>query len=128
MKRRLNAALAAGAWLACAPALASCQTFLAVQPAATAQVRATQSLYVAEAAFRGASAALEQASDQGLLKGPDAAKAREFYAAAHKALLAARLAKANGDFALELSGASDAITAAGRIQAIAGIATPISEP
>jgi hypothetical protein len=82
-------------------------------------VRASQTLYVAEAAFEGASTALEQATDQGVLKGADAAKARRFYDTAHAALLAARLAKAGGDYAGELAHASDAITQAGQIQGLA---------
>lgn len=106
--------------LACAP-MAGCQTWLALQPAATTQVRASQALYVAEAAFKDASAALEQAIDQGMLKGPDAAKARQLYDAAHAALLAARLAKAGGDDAGELAHASDAITQAGQIQGLAAL-------
>ena len=120
MKSRLAAALAVA--LAWAP-MAGCQTWLALQPAATAQARASQALYAAEAAFEGASTALEQASDHGLLKGADAAKARQLYDGAHTALLAARLAKAGGDYAGELAHASDAIAQAGQIQ---GLASPAS--
>jgi len=112
-------AAASAVILACAP-MAGCQTWLALQPAATTQVRASQALYVAEAAFEGASAALEQATNRGALKGADAAKARRLYDTAHAALLAARLAKAGGDDAGELAHASDAITQAGQIERLAG--------
>jgi hypothetical protein len=122
MKPHLAAALAVA--LACAP-MAGCQSWLALQPAATAQTRASQALYVAEAAFEGASTALEQATDHGLLKGADAARARQLYDGAHAALLAARLAKAGGDDAGELAHASDAITQAGQIQRLAA-PTPAS--
>ena len=122
MKSPLAATLAVA--LACAP-MAGCQTWLTLQPAATAQARASQALYVAEAAFEGASTALEQATDHGLLKGPDAVKARQLYDGAHTALLAARLAKASGDYAEELARASDAITRAGQIQGLAA-PNPIS--
>ena len=111
-----GAALAA--LLICAP-MAGCQTWLTLQPAATSQARASQALYVAEAAFEGASAALEQAADTGLLKGVDAAKARSLYEAAHAALLAARMAKASGDDAGELAQATDAISQAGQVQRLA---------
>src|SRR5471032_2689557 len=116
MRSRLAAALAVA--LACAP-MAGCQTWLALRPAATTQLRASQALYVAEAAFEGASTALEQATDQGALKGEAAAKARQLYDTAHAALLAARLAKAGGDYAGELAHASDAIAQAGQVQGLA---------
>ena len=115
MRSHLAAALAVA--LACEP-MAGCQTWLALQPAAT-QARASQALYVAEAAFEGASTALERATDHGVLKGADAARARQIYDAAHAALLAARLAKAGGDYGGELAHASDAITQAGEIQGLA---------
>ena len=115
MRSHLAAALAVA--LACAP-MAGCQTWLALQPATT-QVRASQALYLAEAAFESASAFLEQATDRGVLKGADAVKARQLYDAAHAALLAARLAKAGGDYAGELAHASDAIAQAGQIQGLA---------
>ncbi len=116
MRSRLAAALAVA--LACAP-MGGCQSWLALQPAAPTQLRASQALYVAEAAFAGASTALEQATDHGLLKGADAAKARRLYDDAHAALLAARLAEAGGDYAAELTHASDAIAQAGQIQGLA---------
>ena len=128
MKPRVAAALAATLSLACAPGLTGCQTGLALQPAASDQLRASQALYVAEAAFKGASASLEQATQQGLLKGAAASKARDLYDQAHAALLAARQAKADADYALELSGASDAITSSGQIQAAAAAAAPAKEP
>ena len=115
MKSTLAAALAVA--LACAP-MAGCQTWSALQPDA-AEVRAGQTLYVAEAAFEGASAVLEQATDHGLLKGADAVTARQLYESAHGALLAARLARSGGDYAGELAHASDAITQAGQIQGLA---------
>ena len=116
MNRHFGAALAAV--LVCAP-MTGCQTWLALQPAASTESRASQALYVAEAAFEGASNALDQATGQGQLKGANAAKARQLYEMAHTALLAARLAKASGDDTAELAHASDAITQAGQIQGLA---------
>ncbi len=115
MKSTLAAALAVA--FACAP-MAGCQTWSALQPGA-AKVRASQALYVAEAAFEGASTALEQATDHGLLKGADAVMARRLYDGAHEDLLAARLAKSGGDYEGELAHASDAISQAGQIQGLA---------
>jgi hypothetical protein len=119
MKRTVTAALAAVLTLVCAPALSGCQTWLALQSSASVQLHAAQALYVAEAAFKGASAALDEAAARGLLKGADAAAARDLYEKAHAALLAARVAKAGGDYAAELSNASAAIAGAGQIEALA---------
>jgi hypothetical protein len=126
MRRTRSAAIAAVIALAGAPALSACQTFSALQPGASLKLRAAQALYVAEAAFNGASAGLDQATAQGLLKGQDAASARGLYDKAHEALLAARLAEKTGDYASELARASDAIAGSGRIQAMASRSTPTS--
>jgi hypothetical protein len=102
--------------------MAGCQTLAALEPA-NVQLRSSQALYVAEAAFTGASLTLETAVDRGVLKGADAAQARKLYGEAHDALLAARQARASGDFALELAKASQASVAAGQLQAMSAAAT-----
>ena len=56
-----------------------------------------KALYAAEAADFGAEAAAEAAVDNGLLKGPEAAKASSALDEAHAALIAARAAWAAGD-------------------------------
>jgi hypothetical protein len=56
-----------------------------------------KALYAVEAADFGAEAAAEAAVDNGLLKGPEAAKADSMLDAAHAALVAARAAYAVGD-------------------------------
>lgn len=58
-----------------------------------------KALYTAEAAFQGASHALEAAVDSGRLKGERAAKANKYYAEAYQALSKARTvhAAANSD-------------------------------
>ena len=61
---------------------------------------------------------METATNGGVLKGQAAAKARGAYGQAHDALLAARAAEAAGDYALELSKASQATAAAGQLQAV----------
>jgi hypothetical protein len=116
MKRRIAAAMAV---VLLAMPMAGCQTLLALEPGPSAQMRATQALYVAEAAFSGASLALESAVDAGALRGRAAESARGLYGQAHEALLAARQAKAAGDYALELAKASQSAAAAGQLQAAA---------
>lgn len=120
MKRFFACALA-GAWLALsAPGLSGCSTLQRLTaPAAQAELTATQTLYVAEAAFEGASISLERAVDSGALKGPAAAKARIAYDKAHAALLAARQAKAAGDGALAAAKAAEAVADSGRIEQLA---------
>jgi hypothetical protein len=112
--------------LAWAPGLMACQTISALKPGSSLELRAAQALYVAEAAFNGASAGLDGATSQGLVKNQDAARARALYEQAHAALLAARQAKASGHFAAELARASDAIAGAGRIEALCSGSAPTS--
>jgi hypothetical protein len=115
MTRALSAVLSAA--LLATP-LGGCQTLLALKPAPTVELQATQALYVAEAAFAGASMALEQAVDGGALKGGSAVTARQIYAQAHDALMAARQARAVGDYARELASASAATSASGQVQSL----------
>ena len=115
MRRLLPTALAAV--IAAAP-LAGCGHLMAPS-AQTAELRETQALYLAEAAFRGSSLALEAAVDSGALKGAAAAKARASYDKAHAALLAARAAKTVGDGALANAQAGVALQAAAQVQQLA---------
>ena len=110
MNRHLAAAFAA---LLFALPVGGCATLPgAAGTAATSELTASRSLYAAEAAFAGASAALEKATDTGVLNGAAAAKARAVYAKARDALLAARAAKAAGDTVLEAARASEVIKGA----------------
>ncbi len=111
--RRAAMALA----LCCASMTTACQTLSALAPQ-NVELRSAQALYVAEAAFAGASTVLEQASDQHLLEGARATRARDAYDKARSALLAAREARSNGDEVLELTNASSAAADAGQVEAI----------
>ena len=115
MRRLLPAALAAV--MAAAP-MGGC-SHLSTPSARTVTLRETQALYLAEAAFRGSSLALEAAIDAGVLKGAAAAKARAAYDKAHAALAAARAAKAAGDHALADAQAGAALDAAAQVQQLA---------
>ena len=117
MKRLAATALTAAILILSAPALCGCST-LKQLTSVTAQtdLSGAQTLYIAEAAFAGASIGLERAVDAGELKGPAAAKARTAYDAAHAALLAARQAQAAGDAALAVAKAADAIAGAGQVE------------
>ena len=120
MKRLFALALMGAALIAAAPSLSGCAALRSVtSTAARAELTATQALYVAEAAFEGASMSLERAVDSGALKGPAAAKARAAYDKAHAALLAARQAKAAGDQALVSAKAAEATTGSGQIEQLA---------
>ena len=105
----MNREIAAAVALALlATPVAGCQTLQTPPTGASVQLRTTQALYVAEAAFAGASLALETAADSGVLQGPAAAKDRRTYDLAHDALLASRAAKIAGDSAFEPPYASQA--------------------
>ncbi len=117
MKPVLRLALAAA--ILAAPA-SGCSSLGKAPTADTLQLRESQALYVAEAAFKGCSIALDAAAGSGLLKADQAAKARAAYEKAHAALLAARAAKQAGDEALAATKAAEAITQAGQVQQIAG--------
>ena len=92
---------------------------LGAPAAQTVALRGTQALYLAEAAFRGSSLALDAAVDSGVLKGAGAAKARAAYDRAHAALAAARAAKAAGDQVLAEAQAGAALQAAAQVQQLA---------
>jgi hypothetical protein len=116
--RRL-AALAAIAVLAGAPALSGCASLgIGGSPAASSLTPA-KALYLAEAAFSGASTALEAAVDSGRLKGSSAAKARKAYGIAHDALLAARAAEKAGDARTLSDKTAAAISAIATVQELA---------
>ncbi len=117
MRKFTLAALAATAAIGCAPGLSGCSTLQHLaSTSGQVELSATQSLYVAEAAFKGASVSLETAVDRGALKGPAAAKARSAYDAAHAAIISARQAKAAGDAALASAKASDAMASSAQVQ------------
>ena len=120
MKRFTANALASAFLVLSAPALCGCST-LRQLTARTTQVELSgaQTLYIAEAAFAGASIGLERAVDAGELKGAAAAKARTAYDTAHAALLAARQAEAAGDAALAAAKAADAIAGSGQVEQLA---------
>ncbi len=120
MKRIAATALASAILALSAPALWGCST-LQQLTAATAQadLSGAQTLYIAEAAFAGATIGLERAVDAGELKGPAAATTRTAYDTAHAALLAARQAQAAGDTALAAAKAAVAITGAGQVEQLA---------
>jgi hypothetical protein len=94
--RKIFAAVA----LAISVPLAACNGGTGIdltKPVLAESTKDEKALYVAEASFQGASLALEQAIDNGLITPTNAGQAQAYYRGAYNALLAMREAQKTGD-------------------------------
>jgi hypothetical protein len=101
-------------------ALAGCQHV----PATGDPLAADKALFAAEAGYAGAAAAIEAASDQGLLHDRAAARAAEALRAAYQALLLARAAAKAGDAGNARARADAVLSATGQAEAAIQDPTP----
>lgn len=83
------------------------------------QLASTQAEYAAESTFSASGKTLEAAVDAGLLKGPNAAKAKVIYDEAHDALIAMRQALATGNAILAAAEAKVSIASSTQVNALA---------